>query len=360
VPDHHLTASAGVSENAEASPVNANKRMSLFAPLASSLWTQVQGYGLDAESLFKEAGVDPELIFDSGTRIPGERFEHLFDRAVELSHDPLFGLHAEEYFRPAHLGALGFAWLASSTIRMAFTRMSRYARMINDRLTVTLADEGENLVVTFDAHRPSRHASIREDMQLSIATKCCRAIAGNQFNASLVRFTHAEPAETGYYYSLFRCPLEFGAASTSLLIPLEVARSRLAGSNEELARLNEHIVVRYLAHATRTDIVNRVKAAIIDGLASAGVTEMSIADELHMTARNLHRKLHKENTSFKLLLNEVRQELAEQYIRDRSITLTEMSFMLGFSEVSSFSRAYKNWTGKAPSAVRGAVAGSNV
>ena len=359
VPDHHLTASAGVSENALASPVNAKKRMSLFAPLASSLWTQVQGYGLDAGSLFKEAGVDPELIFDSGTRIPSERFEHLFDRAVELSHDPLFGLHAEEYFRPAHLGALGFAWLASSTVRMAFTRMSRYARMINDRLTVTLADEGENLVVTFDAHRPSRHASIREDMQLSIATRCCRAIAGNQFHASLVRFTHAEPEETGDYYSLFRCPLEFGAASTSLLIPLEVASQRLPGSNEELARLNEHIVVRYLAHATKTDIVNRVKAAIIDGLASAGVTEMNIADELHMTARNLHRKLHKENTSFKLLLNEVRQELAEQYIRDRSITLTEMSFMLGFSEVSSFSRAYKNWTGKAPSAVRGAVAGSN-
>jgi AraC-like DNA-binding protein len=356
VPDHYLTASAGVSENAMASPVNAKKPMSLFAPLASSLWTQVQGYGLDAASLFKEAGVDPELIFDSGARIPNERFEHLFDRAIELSHDPLFGLRAEEHFRPAHLGALGFAWLASSTIRMAFTRMSRYARMINDHLTVTLTDQGENLVVTFDAHRPSRHAAIREDLQLSIATNCCRALAGNRFHPALLRFTHAEPAETGYYDSLFRCPFEFGAASTSMLIKLEVASQRLTGSNEELAGLNEHIVVRYLAHAAKTDIVNRAKAAIIDGLASAGVTELRIAEALHMTARNLHRKLHKENTSFKFLLNEVRQELAEQYIRDRSITLTEMSFMLGFSEVSSFSRAYKNWTGKAPSAVRGVVA----
>jgi AraC-like DNA-binding protein len=145
-----------------------------------------------------------------------------------------------------------------------------------------------------------------------------------------------------------------------MLIPLEVARQRLTGSNEELARLNEHIVVKYLAHAAKTDIVNRVKAAIIDGLASAGVTEMSVADALHMTARNLHRKLHKENTSFKFMLNEVRQELAEQYIKDRSITLTEMSFMLGFSEVSSFSRAYKNWTGRPPSAARETVAGRSL
>ena len=356
VPDRYLTVLAGLSKNALTCQVNAKNRMSLFAPLASSLWKQIESYGLEPTALFKEAGINPESIFDSGARVAGENFEHLFDRAIELSGDPLFGLHAEEYFRPAHLGALGFAWLASTSIRIAFTRMSRYARMINDRLTVTLADEGDKLVVTFDAHRPSKHASVREDMQLSIATKCCRAIAGNQFRASLMRFTHAEPANTGYYYSLFRCPLEFGATATSLLIPLEVASQRLTGSNEELAKLNEHIVVKYLAHAAKTDIVNRVKAAVLDGLSSGGVSEMGIADALHMTARNLHRKLHKENTSFKFLLNEVRQELAEQYIKDRSITLTEMSFMLGFSEVSSFSRAYKNWTGQAPSAARGAVA----
>jgi AraC-like DNA-binding protein len=71
-----------------------------------------------------------------------------------------------------------------------------------------------------------------------------------------------------------------------------------------------------------------------------------------MTTRNLHRKLRKEDTSFKNLLNDVRQELAQQYIQDRSITLTEISFMLGFSEVSSFSRAFKNWTGKPPSVIR--------
>ena len=139
-----------------------------------------------------------------------------------------------------------------------------------------------------------------------------------------------------------------------MLISQESADQRLTGSNEELAGLNEHIVVKYLAHASKQDVVNRVKAAIIDGLSSGSVNELNIANSLNMTARNLHRKLQKEDTSFKFLLNEVRQELAEQYIRNRSITLTEMSFMLGFSEVSSFSRAYKNWTGKAPSAMRGA------
>ena len=112
----------------------------------------------------------------------------------------------------------------------------------------------------------------------------------------------------------------------------------------------------FLAHQERKDIVNQVKAGIIDGLANGAVTEKSVAEALYTTPRNLHRKLQKEDTSFKQLLTDVRQDLAKQYIQDRSKTLTEISYMLGFSEVSSFSRAYKGWTGKPPSAARQDVA----
>jgi AraC-like DNA-binding protein len=141
-----------------------------------------------------------------------------------------------------------------------------------------------------------------------------------------------------------------------MAIRLQDVDKRLTGSNDQLARLNEHIVVKYLAHSAKQDVVNRAKAAIIDGLSNGAVSETSIAEALHMTPRNLHRKLHKENTSFKLLLTEIRKELAQQYIQDRSKTLTEISYLLGFSEASSFSRAYKGWTGQAPSEARQSVA----
>lgn len=165
-----------------------------------------------------------------------------------------------------------------------------------------------------------------------------------------------EPEDSGYYYELFRCAIEFGCEATTIVIRLEDVDRRLTGSNDQLAKLNEHIVVKYLAHNEKQDIVNRVKAAIIDGLANGAVTEASIAEEMHTTPRNLHRKLQKEDTSFKQLLTDIRKELAQQYIQDRSKTLTEISFMLGFSEVSSFSRAFKGWTGKPPSEVRQGVA----
>lgn len=330
--------------------------MSIFAPALGALWKQLEGYGIDPAPVFESEGVDPETMFDQGARIPVERYQRLDVKAAELSGDPNFGLKGAEYFRPAHLGALGFAWLASSSLRTAFQRISRYSRVIQEKLVVELDEDDEFFYVRMDAQLPLLNERIREDGQLSSILKFCRVIAGKDFNPAKICLKQSEPANTGYYFELFRCPVEFSSEETMMVIHLKDVDKRLTGSNDQLAKLNEHIVVKYLAHSAKQDIVNRVKAAVIDGLANGEVSENSIAGELHTTPRNMHRKLQKEDTSFKQLLTDVRKDLAQQYIQDRSKTLTEISFLLGFSEVSSFSRAFKGWTGKPPSEARQTVA----
>jgi AraC-like DNA-binding protein len=330
--------------------------MTIFAPALGALWEQLKGYGIDPEPLFREKGIDPESLFDEGARVSLEVYQELDVEAARLSGDTYFGLKGAEYTRPAHLGALGFAWLASSSLRTGFQRLSRYARVIQEKLTIELKEDDEFFYVHMDAHMPLLNKRIRENGQLAAVTKFCRMIAGDDFNPVRILMKQPKPDDPGYYYELFRCAIEFDSEKTTLVFRLEDVDQRLTGSNDQLAKLNEHIVVKYLAHNEKQDIVNRVKAAIIDGLANGVVTETSIAKEMHTTPRNMHRKLQKEDTSFKQLLTEIRKELAQQYIKDRSKTLTEISFMLGFSEVSSFSRAYKGWTGKPPSEVRQGVA----
>jgi AraC-like DNA-binding protein len=326
--------------------------MSVFAPALGALWRQLEGYGIDPAPLFQEQGIDPEMIFDAGARVPAERFQQLDEKAAAVSGDPYFGLRGAEYFRPAHLGALGFAWLASSSLRTAFQRLSRYARVIQEKLTVELFEDDRHFYVRIDAQIPVHNEKIREEGQLAALVKFSRIIAGRGLDPARVSFRQDKPPETAYHYELFRCPIDFGAESTMLVLHLADVDKRLTGSNDQLAKLNEHIVVKYLAHSAKQDVVNRVKAAIIDGLASGAVSETSVAEQMHMTPRNLHRRLQKEGTSFKVLLTGIRKELAQQYIQDRSKTLTEISYLLGFSEASSFSRAYKGWTGQAPSEAR--------
>jgi len=85
---------------------------------------------------------------------------------------------------------------------------------------------------------------------------------------------------------------------------------------------------------------------------SGKVTDQAVAEALYMHVRSLQRKLKDEGTTFKALLNGVRQELAYHYIRDSRLNVNEISFLLGFSDISSFSRAFKRWTGEPPSAYR--------
>ncbi|HKX56361.1 MAG TPA: AraC family transcriptional regulator [Xanthomonadales bacterium] len=332
--------------------------MSFFAPAMGAYWQLLESYGLDAKAIFVEAGIDPESIYDANVRIPFKAMDHILFEGARQSRDPNFGLNEAKFFRPAHLGALGFAWLASSTLRVAFERMSRYCRMINDHLQIELSDVDDSVQVAFINNSSSRNANLREQGQLALAVKCCRVVAGENFSPRKICFRQGEPKDTSEFFAWFRCPVGFNSKFSGMLVDQQWMDQRLTGSNEQLAHLNEHIVIKYLAHLQKSDVVNRCKASIIDSLGSGGVSETKVAATLHMTPRNLHRRLQKENTSFKLLLNEVRQDLALQYIQDRSLTLTEISFMLGFSEVSSFSRAFKNWTGQAPSSMRQATQNS--
>jgi AraC-like DNA-binding protein len=210
----------------------------------------------------------------------------------------------------------------------------------------------EELVISIHMSAPNARDYHRDTGQLTVLTRMCRFIAGDDWNPKLVTFAHPPPEDTSYYFQYFRCALEFDAGRNSLHIDREQAGKRLSGSNKQLAQLNDHIVVRYLASQCKDDIINRVKTAILEKLGEGSVTESTIAEELHMSTRNLNRKLSAENTSFKALLLEIRSELASQYINDATLTLTEISYLLGFSEISSFSRAYKRWTGHSPSEAR--------
>jgi AraC-like DNA-binding protein len=326
--------------------------MSVFAPAISSFWRQIQDYGIAPEPLFRKHGVPASKLFDPNARISDLVINRITTEVAEISNDPFFGLKEGKYFMPSHMGPLGFAWIASTSLRSAFERLQRYIKVIHEKIHIVISEEPNALVVSIQSDSPYANALHRDDAQLAILTRMCRFISGDDWNPTKVTVTHAPPVDTSYYFQLFRCSVEFNAEQNSLHLDKHKAEMQLTGSNKQLAQLNDHIVVRYLASQAKDDIVNQVKTSILETLGEGSVTESTIAEDLHMSTRNLHRKLNVENTSFKQLLLDIRSELASQYINDPTLTLTEISYQLGFSEISSFSRAYKRWTGQSPSDAR--------
>ncbi len=326
--------------------------MTVFAPTLVILWRTIESYGIDPAPLFAAEDINVKLPIDPGVRVPFVKIDRIRAKTLSLTGDEALGLRAASVYVPSQLGALGYAWQASLTLRKACSRLQRFSRVVNDKAVVRVEDKGACMVVTLKLNVPSECETVRDDSALSMVTMMCRLVSGDYFRLQAVNFKHPEPRDIKPYFEYFGCELNFDQAENQLLIPLSLADEVLAGASPELAMLNDQVVTRRLALLDRNDIVARVQSELLDQLPIGSVSDDSVAASLHMSVRTMHRKLTDADSNFRSLLVETRRNLAEQYIMDNSLTLTEISLLLGFSEPSSFSRAYKSWTGTAPSEAR--------
>jgi AraC-like DNA-binding protein len=333
--------------------------MAVFAPVLSYLWESAKDYGLDPAELFKEAGVDPRLRLDINARVSADQYDRLILAEKQKSHDDAFVFHLVEHIHPSYLGPMGYAWMTSASLRQAFQRMSRYARMLADEAFLRLEDHDDGLhILVLSQEEDFRDPDLREQLRLANAVKLCRMNCGDSFKPTRIHFKQAEPHQPAAYYSYFRCELLFNSESSVLVIDADIADQQLPGANAQLETLLEQQLIDYVARLDKQDTAGRTKSVIFNLLPSGRVSIEEIAAKLGMSVRTLRRRLKDSGTSFKDLLAETRRELGERYIKDSSMSLTEVAFMLGFSDSSSFSRAYRKWTGQSPSNYRSSHKGA--
>jgi len=309
-------------------------------------------YKIDPAPLFNEAGLDINLMRDPNARYNSVALDLAWQSAADKIGNPCFGLKAADCWHPSDLHALGYAWLASKTLRTALGRLSRYARIVTDMDDFILHENEDILSVIIENRGLSPEILWAADITMAVLLSMCRFNYGDKLIPESVQFIHPEPDCASEYYRFFRCPVRFNARENRINLFKEDADLPLAGANAKLAQVNDQIMIEYLAQLDRNDVVQQVKSAIIRQLPSGNVTDSTVASSLYRNERTLQRQLRKEGTTFKTLLNEIRGELADKYIRDSHLSLTEVSFLLGFSEMSSFSRAFRRWTGKSPSLYR--------
>jgi len=253
---------------------------------------------------------------------------------------------------------LGYAWLTSTSLRTALNRLARFMSMLTEGACLKVevihaTDVGDELSVQLNYDVISKQQPTRTDSFMAMLLAMCRANCGESFHPSSVSFIHDKPANPSEFIALFECPVDFNAEKNSFNLPLDVADKRLISANPQLALINDQIILETLAKLEKDNIIAQVKTEILKQLPSGKVTEASVAKSTNIGQRSLQRKLQKENTTFHTLFNDIRKELAQKYLHNSHMNLMDVAFNLGFSEYSSFSRAFKNWTGMTPSAFRG-------
>ena len=323
-----------------------------YARMSLILYNIIESYRIDPQPLFLATGVNPELMKQSGMRYKLNNIRDLWQKASEVIDDPCFGLKAAELWHPSNFSALGYAMLASHSIRTALERMDRYYRVISDEKILALEETADGLTLTLVFSNSLHDIPDRNIALLAVILNICRINSAEELAPVSVTFTHPEPSCAAKFFEFFKCPVFFESSTNSLTLSPKLVDEILPSSNPKLADLNDQVMIEYLAELDQNNLAQRVKAAILDQLPSGNVTDESVSRDLYMSVRKLQRQLESAGTTFHTLLNETRKDLAKKFLRDQDTSITEIAYLLGFSDNSAFSRAFKRWMGISPSQYR--------
>jgi AraC-like DNA-binding protein len=325
---------------------------STLATWPATILRALEARGIDAAALAAQAGIDPAAL-GPDARVPRAALNRLWALAVEATGDPAFGLQAARFTAQTTFHALGYAVLASGTLREAFERIIRYRRLIGDVIELSLRDDGDIGRFTVDVSAQPDVPFQAVDAIVALSIRQARLL--RSCDPLRVTLARPEPRDPEPYRRAFRAPVVWDAPVNALELARADLDAPLPAGNAELARANDDVLVRYLARLERTRTSARVQQALLDALPGGVPSKPAIARALGMSPRTLQRQLAAEGTSFSEVIDGARIALARTYVAEGRLSVTEIAFVLGFADTSTFSRAFKRWTGSSPRGYRASL-----
>ena len=311
--------------------------------------------GLDPSGILKATGVHREMVDDPETRLTLEQVEAVWKTAFRLCHDPCLALHAAESVQFGSYGAVDFICQSAPTVGEAIQRLCSYYPLINN-CVILAAEKGEYECALYLGSHVGELFSPMIDFVLATIVLHTRRCWRTDWVPGHVEFPYPEPDEVGEYKRIFRCSLEFGRPAAKLVIPRALWERPLPASDPALLSVLEEQAKTLLAlHPPPRDTEAGVRILLGSKLRDGESRLQSVAEQLGYSPRNLQRHLKAIGRSFSQVLDELRAQTAKYYLRDPEVPIGEIAGKIGYLEASSFTRAFKRWTGSTPREYRNKI-----
>lgn len=314
--------------------------------------------GLPVRDLMRDVGLDPEESISPAYRVPRPLFERAMLAFVLHSGDELLGFHIGNQVMPALYGIFPSLALAAPTLRDALQVAVRYQALAGGNThCFQLVEEGDSITASFHpAHANpviSRHVT---DNIFSLLVHLGRTITGQQaISPQWVRLAHAEPSTDvrQAYAAHFQCDITYGASCSELSIPAATGNIPLSQLSVEHLHSLEELARKQLEEQHRMyGWLVQVQQEIRSLMLSSVPRRERVADQLHVSVRTLNRRLAEAGLTWQGLLDSMRLQLAREYLCDSGMTIETIAIHLGFSDVRSFQRRFRRWTGMTPTDFR--------
>lgn len=313
-----------------------------------------------------EAKLDQATLEDPDARVRSWVNSMLLDKAVALSGDDNLGLHAGEVMRMDTPHVVFYLFFNSSTLGEGLRRTVRYNRLLSTAGAPVLKVEGEQASITLKMVLPlpiwPRQAA---EWGLSLIASLMVNLTGENFRFSEVRLQHKRPDDTSSHERIFGAPVLFNQSKNQLVFDAAFLEMPCRVSDPALNPLLERIAEEKLARLDNDDLVESVRQEVIKTLMDGPLDLKKVSQSLGYKERNLQRELKTRGTSFKEILDNVRREFAIIYLHEVNLSISEASFLLGFSTLDAFYKAFRRWYNTTPreymrqqGLLRGPVSGS--
>ncbi|HBO3117011.1 TPA: AraC family transcriptional regulator [Pseudomonas aeruginosa] len=314
------------------------------------LYEYLEALGHEPESVLGEPWPEPAPGGIGGMDV--EHWERLLVTAAQTLDDPLLGLHLGRTISARHFGVFGSVLLACESLAAVLLRLERYLRLVFDVVPMTRRDGEGWFEVVWDTSQYQPGPLVSETGTVAMV-QFCRDLVRGTVSPLLIDFNHVGPADSAPYEAFFGCPVRFGQPEAIMRFSSQLLELPMKSPDPTLIALLEQHADRLLAQLPQQhELVEQVRKIIARALREGEPCIERISAQLGCSPRTLQRRLQEAGTGFRSELNLIRYELAQSYLRDQRLQIVDIAMLLGYSEHSAFTRAFKEWSGRTPQEVK--------
>jgi AraC-like DNA-binding protein len=310
--------------------------------------------GMSEQELAQQSGISRKDIENLDARIPISKLNKIWDIAKDYTQQAEIGLYVGEEIDPARFSVVAQASFQCETLRDVLQVYARFFSIVNEAACLTLKEGDEWATLEFKSLSPDCYCISEMERMVVTALARCDYLTGRRIKVQCFNFQHAQPEYIAKYQEVCKGELKFSQEQTGVVFKKSALDLKVKHGNPYLLSVLTSYAEKLLRKvASSSDIKDKVRRFIRRHLAEDAELDVErAAKALNMSRHTLYRKLKKEQVSFQSLVEEVRQREAERYLKENKVSISEVAFLLGFSELSAFSRAFKRWTGESPAKFR--------
>jgi AraC-like DNA-binding protein len=308
--------------------------------------------GVASGPVLSAAGIAAASLARVDDRVPYDRVLAAWEHAASAAKDPAFGVHVAATIPPGALDLMDYLFSTSPTLLDAYRRIAKYPRIFIDSVWYRVAVSG--VLVKISRHGGDAGHDARQFREFAVATfvRRGRDATGVHWIPRRVAFGHAPHEARDEVERFFGTTVEYGHGPDHMWFDRDTAALPLRASDSRLSAILLRYADSLLPASSGAGFVGMAHNAIVHELSTGSVSVAKGAARLGMSARTLQRRLRSHHVSHRQLLDESRFDLASAYLCDPSTSITQISIMLEFADVSAFTRAFKRWSGMTPSEFR--------